>query len=220
MFDVMETRRASRELALLALFQLPKKPEKLAKTDLQAIVLAAVRTLADYARTNLKKAEAHFIQVERHLLEHKSKHPDNEEQIEDLKSVPLPQTDQFAEHIDNCYKSISFLKEAVDIPELYWHYNDPDVEAFTLSLITNYINHKDEVDSMISETSRTWNLDRITKIDKGIMRLAVAEMISTSTPKRVVASEAIKLANKYSTQEGVKFVNGLLGDVIEALTTA
>ncbi len=215
----METRSASRELALLALFQLPKNPEKLAKTDLQAIVLAAVRTLADHAKQNAKNAEAYFIQTERYLLNYKSEHPSNESEVHKLNPVQIPDTDEFARHLDNCYQAISYIREAVTIPELYWHYNNSDVQEFTLSLISNFINNKDEVNSLIEETTKTWDMTRIRKIEKGILRIAVAEMVTTSSPKAVIVSEAIKLGNKYSTEDGVKFINGVLGDISESLTS-
>ena len=78
----MEKRSAARELAFLALFQLPQNPEKfaskLSKMDFHAICLSGIRTLADHARSNLNKAEAFFIKTERGLMEYQINHPLND----------------------------------------------------------------------------------------------------------------------------------------------
>lgn len=214
----MEKRTAARELALLALFQLPKNPEKLAKTDLHAICLAAVRTLADYARKNLKNAETNFIKVERYLLNQQIDHPTNERLTDDLRAVPIPNNEEFAGHLDRCYESISLLQEALEVPELFWHYNNKEVEEFTISLLSTFINHKSEIEDLIKENSKSWDIERMHKLEKGILKLAVAEIMHSDTPNQVAASEAIRLANKYSTEEGVKFINGIIGDIISTVS--
>ena len=132
--------------------------------------------------------------------------------------MAVPNTDKFTEHLDALYQSLSLLREALKIPELYSHYQNKEVEEFALAHLTNFVNHREEVNSLIDETSKSWDLERIRKVDKGILQLAVGEMISTDTPRPVIASEAIKLANKYSSSEGVKFINGILSDIIESLT--
>jgi N utilization substance protein B len=211
----MEKRSAAREIAFLALFQLPKNPEKLAQTDLQAICLSALRTLADYSKDNLKKAEAFFIKVERSLLEYQVDHEDNEGLNEATRAVALPKTDEFFEHLNNCYKSISMMREALQIPELYWHYHSKDTEAFSTEIIHSYIENQEEIKKIIAEASESWDISRMRKADRIILELATCEILCTSTVHSVVVSEAIKLANKYSTPEGVKFINGILADIIK-----
>lgn len=216
----MELRSAARELAHLAIFQLPKNPEKLAKTDLHAICLAAIRSLAQHGKDNLKQAESFLVQVERKLLVHQSEHPSNEPhtKVEDFVHVEVPTTGDFGEEIDKCYHAISLAKEALKLPELYWHFSNPAVEEFAINLILLYINNREEADNLIEETAKSWKLDRIHKVDKNILRIAICEMLHSDTPHSVAASEAIKLANKYSTREGVKFINGIVGDIVESLS--
>ena len=217
----MEKRSAARELAFLALFQLPQKTEnlnlkKLAKTDLQAICLSALRTLADFSRDNLKQAESAFIKVERYLLEYQISHPENEKFIES-KPVKLPQTDEFIAHLNQCYESISLVREALQVPELYWHYHDKSVEEFSTELLVNYVEHLEEVDTTIAELSKSWDIKRIHKTEKTLLRLAVSEMLSSDIAREIVVSEALKLANKYCSDEAPKFINGILADVIRNL---
>ncbi len=220
----MEKRSAARELAFLALFQLPQKTEsinlkKLAKTDLQAICLSALRTLADFSRDNLKQAESAFIKVERYLLEYQISHPQNEQYIES-KPVKLPQTDEFIEHLNKCYESISFVREALQVPEMYWHYHDKSVEEFTTELLVNYVDNLDEVDTLIAEVSKSWDIKRIHKTEKALIRLALSEMISSDIAREIVVSESLKLANKYCSAEAPKFINGVLADAMKQLQGA
>jgi N utilization substance protein B len=218
----MEKRSAARELAFLVLFQLPQntdkiKIDKLAKTDFHAICLSAIRTLSDFAKTNLKKAESSFIKSERSLLEYQINHADNEGLNEATRSVTLPNTEETIELINNCYKAISHVRESLQIPELYWHYQDPEIQEFTLALLIKYIDHKDEVQALIKEVSQSWDISRMMKVDKKLIELAVTELNYTDLPSAVVVSEAMKISNKYSTEEGSKFINGILADVIKTI---
>ena len=218
----MEKRSAARELAFLVLFQLPQntdkiKIDKLAKTDFHAICLSALRTLNDFAKTNLKKAEANFIKSERAIMEHQVNHPENEGLDEAVRSVPLPNTKDSLDLIDNCYTAIALVRESLQIPELYWHYQDPEIQEFTLSLLMKYVDHKDEVQALIKETSQSWDISRMMKVDKKILEIAVTELNFTDLPDAVAVSEAMKIANKYSTEEGFKFINGILADVIKVV---
>lgn len=213
----MEKRSAARELAFLALFQLPKNPEKLAKTDFHAICLSALRTLSDYSKSNINKAEAYFLKAERALMEYQINHEENEPLEEGTRAVPLPKTDEFFDHLNNCYRAVALLRESLEIPELYFHYQDSDIQEFTLTLIMNFVDAKTEVHNLIKDTAPSWDISRMSKIDRTIMEIAVTEMIKSNIQPAIVVSEALKIANKYSTPEGVKFINGVLADVVKAL---
>lgn len=216
----MEKRSAARELAFLVTFQLPQKSEnvsieKLTKMDFHAICLSAIRTLADNAKANINKAESYLIKTERALMEYQINHPDNEALETATRSVDLPKTKEFFEQIDNCYSAITNLKEAVQIPELYWHYQDTDIQEFALQLLIKYIDNKESTTNLLKEVAESWDYSRIHKVDKKILELATTEILHSSIDPAVAVSEAIKLANKYSSPESAKFINGILSDVIK-----
>ncbi|MCE2928577.1 MAG: transcription antitermination factor NusB [Candidatus Caenarcaniphilales bacterium] len=220
----MEKRSAAREMAFLVLFQLPQKTDrvditKLSKMDFHAICLSAIRTLADHSSSNLKKAESFLLKTERHLMEYQVNHPDNEMLTEASRSVALPTSQDFLEQINNCYQAINLLKEALQIPETYWHYQDTDIQEFTLSLVIKYVDHKEQIQQLIRELSANWDIDRMNKVDRKIIEIAVAEITQTDIAPAVAVSEAVKLANKYSTPEGVKFINGVLADVVKTVSS-
>ena len=66
-------------------------------------------------------------------------------------------------------------------------------------------------DEAIARLSKDWPIDRLGKVDHGILRLAIYELSATATPHSVVINEAVELAKKYSSQEAAKFINGILG---------
>lgn len=66
------------------------------------------------------------------------------------------------------------------------------------------------LDELIVKHAENWRLDRISAIDRAILRLALHEMRATDTPAKVVINEAVELAKKYSTDDASAFVNGIL----------
>ena len=69
------------------------------------------------------------------------------------------------------------------------------------------------IDQRIAAKSEHWRLDRMPAVDRNILRLAVYEMTDVGTPAPVVIDEALELARKFSTDESVAFINGVLDAV-------
>lgn len=74
-------------------------------------------------------------------------------------------------------------------------------------------------DGLIEKFSRNWRLDRMATIDRGILRLAIWELRSGTSPPKVIVDEALELAKKFSTPEAVPFLNGILDAVLKSLET-
>lgn len=91
-------------------------------------------------------------------------------------------------------------------------------EAFARTLLEEVIGAMDSIDSLIEEASENWRLDRMSVIDRNVLRLAVGELRSKEgTPFKVVIDEAIKLTKKYDSPESSAFVNGILDRVVKML---
>lgn len=74
------------------------------------------------------------------------------------------------------------------------------------------------IDGILSEYLKGWQIDRLSRVDREVLRLAVYEMVYTNdTPPKVVVNEAIELAKHFGTDESGKFVNGVLGKMIGEL---
>ena len=89
----------------------------------------------------------------------------------------------------------------------------PETVNFARELLTGAREHLTEIDKYISEKSIGWSLERITAVDRAILRLAIYEIKFLQTPPSVAINEAVELAKKFSTAESAKFVNGILGSL-------
>lgn len=65
-------------------------------------------------------------------------------------------------------------------------------------------------DELIERLSKNWRIERMSEIDRGILRLAIYELRSGTAPVKVVINEAIELAKKFSSPESTPFLNGIL----------
>lgn len=87
-----------------------------------------------------------------------------------------------------------------------------------LALVEGTLRHQAEIDELLSGYLKGWKLDRLSKVDREILRLAVFEMIyREDVPPKVVVNEAIELAKQFGSEESGKFVNGVLGQMIREL---
>lgn len=73
------------------------------------------------------------------------------------------------------------------------------------------------LDAEIVKRSQHWALDRMTKVDVAILRLALYELQYQNTPPQVVVNEAVELAKEFSDPDAPKFVNGILGVDLQPL---
>lgn len=87
----------------------------------------------------------------------------------------------------------------------------PETREFAEKLARAAWQEREASDQKIESLSIDWPLDRIGKVDRGILRLAFHELNSGETPVSVVINEAVELAKKYSSEEAAKFINGILG---------
>ncbi len=88
-------------------------------------------------------------------------------------------------------------------------------DAERLMLETRFariIDHLPEIDRKISETSNGWKIERMSKVDLSILRLAMYELLmDESIPEGVAINEAVELAKTYGGEESFSFINGILG---------
>lgn len=91
-----------------------------------------------------------------------------------------------------------------------------NVPVFLLNLVKGVIDFQSELDNQISEHLKSgWSLDRLTVIDKTLLRLGLYEIkYFEETPGRVAVNEIIEIAKKYSDDTSAKFVNGLLSQFV------
>jgi len=89
-----------------------------------------------------------------------------------------------------------------------------EVKEFTIILVRGVLSNLAEIDKEIKSYTNNWSLERITNIDRNILRIAIYEILYINNiPKSVSINEAVELAKKYSTKSSFSFVNGVLGKI-------
>jgi len=92
-----------------------------------------------------------------------------------------------------------------------------DVE-YIKTILTKVEENKEVIDEKIEKSLNKWTIDRISKVNLTILRIALAEMLYfDDIPEKVSINEAIELTKKYSDEKSVAFVNGLLDKAFKSL---
>jgi len=207
----MQPRRIARELALLSLSQLPSSPEKLETQQLSNMVLAAVRTLTTEVQDTLTTAAAELQRASDRLLS-------SETRAGDLRTS----RSMVDESIQLTQSAINRIGAALELPELIQLANQPDFDVRTYALqIVRAVNiHRTEIDEKLNAALIDWQVSRLARIDRDLLRIAVAEILYLGIPNRVAINEAVELAKRYSGDEGHRFINGVLRRISEQTQAA
>lgn len=89
------------------------------------------------------------------------------------------------------------------------------------TVVTGVANREEELDEQIQKYSIGWDISRISKLARCILRLAIYEIqYVDDVPAGVAVSEAVRIAKKYNSDETSAFVNGILGSFIRSLPQA
>ena len=102
--------------------------------------------------------------------------------------------------------------------DLQWPDRQPPPEAlraFAAALARDTVAGLGEIDGLIAEAAENWRPERMAVLVRLVLRMAVCELLrhSADTPPPVVINEAIELARTFSTEDAVKFINGMLDGI-------
>ncbi len=214
----MQARRASRELALILFSQLDKNLEKYKDEDFSSIVLKSVRTLISSATDEVSFVASELNEIKNQVIEYENNHPDNLERPIDMDNIPvkIKLTSDFEASIDKMLSGAEKTLGALDIAELCTLSSNDDVKEYISRICDEFKHHKEEIDKMISEFAFGWDIERLFKIDKDILRISITELVYIKdAPHKVIIDEALELAKKYSTDDSPSFINGILARVVE-----
>jgi N utilization substance protein B len=107
---------------------------------------------------------------------------------------------------------------------LQWPNVDPPAEelrGFATALAHDTVERLAEIDPLIAETAERWRPERMAVLDRLTLRMATCELLrDRETPQAVVINEALELARTFSTEESVKFINGMLDAIRKKIDVA
>ncbi len=92
---------------------------------------------------------------------------------------------------------------------------DENQREFITNLIAGAHENLVEIDQALEDVIEGWNLQRIGKVEKNILRLAVYELLFTDLSENIVINEAVELAKTFSTNQSAGFINGILAKYIK-----
>lgn len=116
--------------------------------------------------------------------------------------------------------------------DLQWAGPEPatdDLRRSATELAHDTVRHLTQADALIAETAERWRPERMAVLDRLILRLAIGELVTQapgsgtsdlSTPAPVIINEALELARTFSSEESVKFINGMLDAIRKRLDGA
>lgn len=90
-----------------------------------------------------------------------------------------------------------------------------DLKQFASELIRGVGEHLDEIDQLLMKMARNWRVDRMTTVDRNILRLGIYELLfCPEIPVRVSINEAIELGKKFGSADSPAFINGILDKIL------
>ena len=90
----------------------------------------------------------------------------------------------------------------------------PSGKRFCNELLEGWMQHREEIDEVIAKNARNFEFNRLSAVDRNVLRIACHEILFRSDiPAPVAINEAIEIAKKYSTEDSGKFVNGVLDNI-------
>ena len=93
---------------------------------------------------------------------------------------------------------------------------DPEGRPYADEAVQGIAEKLAEVDACITAASSNWRIERMTRVDRNLLRLGTWElMFRPDVPRAVVLDEAVELAKSYGTDESSAFVNGVLNQIGE-----
>ena len=91
-------------------------------------------------------------------------------------------------------------------------------KLFFKQLVQDILKNIKKIDSFIIQYAPQWPIEKITLIDRNILRIGVFELlISVQTPPKVIINEAIEIAKLFGSETSGKFINGVLGAIYEKM---
>lgn len=92
------------------------------------------------------------------------------------------------------------------------------IRSFSKDLVLGVWKKREELDEIISRSSKNWRLGRMSHVDRNILRVAVFEILfMRDIPPKVSIDEGVELGKKYGTDESGSFINGILDHIYNSL---
>lgn len=114
-----------------------------------------------------------------------------------------------------------FAEERAPMPsagrEAFWESAEAPAgaRAYAEQLTGDVSAHREEIDAILSRCAENWSVERMSRVDRNLLRLALAEMLyHADVPAPVTVDEAVEIAKRFGGEDSARFVNGVLDRVM------
>ncbi len=195
----MQLKSISRELALLLLGQIKK--QDINKVNIESLLSKAIESLSQHWREQLDLCASKLETANQELLD---------SELQEDAGLLIKSRNHLKTCLIDSEQILNCLSETVELPRLLALVDQKEVRELALKRVNLVIEKQDEIDNNIDSVMEGWRLNRLPRIDRDILRLALVDMIDFNTPIAVTCNEAVNLANRYSDEQGRKMINGVL----------
>ena len=112
---------------------------------------------------------------------------------------------------------LDFIKASIEeVQRLFWRdiNTPPEVRAFSDRLVEGVVDHKARIDQLLTQYSENWTLERMTGVDRNILRIAVYEiLLCQEIPKNVTINEAVEIGKRFGSEDSGAFINGIIDKI-------
>jgi len=110
-----------------------------------------------------------------------------------------------------------FLETRIEeIQRLFWAdiSTPPEVRIFSDRLVSGVVDNQEQIDRLLADYSENWTLERMTGVDRNILRMAIYEILyCDEIPKNVTINEAVEIGKRFGSEDSGAFVNGIIDKI-------
>ena len=193
----MQARRASRELAFILFSQFDNKIASYSKENMEDIIIKSIRILINNSTEELKTSLGVLTDMKNRIDDYEAEHDINLNRPLGSSNIPVPMvmTADMKTQIDEIIDVADKALLGLEIAEFCALDSQEEVKTYALKIAQAYRDNYSEIDENIKKYSKGWDFDRLVKMDKDILRIALSELLFIKeTPMKVVVDEALELA--------------------------
>ena len=214
----MKARSIARECALWLHYGLGLSGESIPRDW----VYQALHSMRTYAEDELNQAAGDIRSVYESVQSFQDDHPDNENVPYQLptQSVPIPWTADLVSQMEKLLIASDTILNAMHFPELIEQAKEQHVQNYVTMLLKGLETYSHSINKLLAEHLIDWRPERLLKLDKCILELALSEMLSTdAVEKATIINEYVELSKHYCGEESYKLINGTLESITSYLNT-
>lgn len=93
---------------------------------------------------------------------------------------------------------------------------DETVKEYLNDILFGVSRNEEEINKLIEENLKEkWTLDRVSKVNLSLLKIAIYEMLYNKLPYKVAINEVVELGKKYSDDQAQSFINGILASIVK-----